>query len=173
MIPAHVMAHKNPSGMHNRVNAVLVNSRKEGRKLSGNLIRLNENTYGELLEAYDLIRDVGFVPESFWKYHELYKCFRKVCVDEWKKIFRAPYLSVSMMAKFPWEMYTRRLKRRFKQLLKHFASEYFVQTIAYWMQEGWVISEDDLYSSYPELEKMSVKIAKQPWIEEYNKTIKQ
>ena len=48
--------------MHNRVNAVLVNSRKEGRKLSGNLIRLNENTYGELLEAYDLIRDVGFVP---------------------------------------------------------------------------------------------------------------
>ena len=37
------MANKNPSGMHNRVNAVLVNSRKEGRKLSGNLIELNEN----------------------------------------------------------------------------------------------------------------------------------
>ena len=46
------MANKNPSGMHNRVNAVLVNSRKEGRKLSGNLIELNENTYGELLEAF-------------------------------------------------------------------------------------------------------------------------
>lgn len=166
------MAHKNPSGMHNRVNAVLVNSRKEGRKLSGNLIRLNENTYGELLEAYDLIRDVGFVPESFWKHHELYEVFRKECVDEWKKIFKAPYLSISMMAKFPWEMYTRRLKHKFKQLLKHFASEYFVQTIAYWMQEGWVISEDDLYSSYPELEKMGVKITKQPWIQEYNKTIK-
>lgn len=166
------MANKNPSGMHNRVNAVLVNSRKEGRKLSGNLIRLSENTYGELLEAYDYICEVSYVPESFWRHHELYEVFRKVCVDEWKKIFRAPYLSVSMMARFPWEMYTRRLKRKFKQLLKHFASEYFVQVIAYWMQEGWVISEEDLCSSYHTLENMGVKIAKQPWIQEYNKTLK-
>ena len=58
------MANKNPSGMHNRVNAVLVNSRKEGRKLSGNLIEINENTYGELLEAYDYICEVGYVPAS-------------------------------------------------------------------------------------------------------------
>ena len=166
------MANKNPSGMHNRVNAVLVNSRKEGRKLSGNLIEINENTYGELLEAYDYICEVGYVPESFWKHHELDECFRKECVNEWNKIFNAPYLSVSMMAKFPWEMYTRRLKHKFKQLLKHFASEYFVHNIAFWMQEGWPIREDDLCSSYPELEKMGVKIAKQPWIQEYNKTLK-
>ena len=166
------MANKNSSGMHNRVNAVLVNSRKEGRKLSGNLIKLNENTYGELLEAYDYISEVGYVPEAFWKHHDLYEGFRKECVNEWNNIFNAPYLSVSMDAEWPWKLYTRRLRNKFKQLLKHFASEYFVQTIAYWMQEGWVIQESDLYSSYPVLEKMGVEIAKMPWIQEYNKTLK-
>lgn len=166
------MANKNPSGMHNRVNAVLVNSRKEGRKLSGNLIELNESTYGELLEAYDYICEVGYVPESFWRHHELYEGFRKECVNEWNKIFNAPYLSVSMDAEWPWKLYTRRLRNKFKQLLKHFASEYFVHNIAFWMQEGWPIREEDLCSSYHTLENMGVKIAKQPWIQEYNKTLK-
>lgn len=165
------MAHKNPSGLHNRVNAVLVNSRKEGKRITGVLIGMNENTYGELLEAYDYICEIGYVPETFWKHHDLYESFRNVCIDEWNKIFRAPYLGVSMVAVFPWKLYTRHLKNRFEQLLKHYASEYFVQTIAYWMQEGWVIQESDLYSSYPVLEKMGVEIAKQPWIEKYNKSV--
>ena len=77
-----------------------------------------------------------------------------------------------MVAEWPWKLYTRRLRNKFKQLLKHFASEYFVHNIAFWMQEGWPIREDDLCSSYPALEKMGVKIAKQPWIQEYNKTLK-
>lgn len=161
--------HRNPSGLHNLVNFKVQN------KCNGSKIGLYEDLWYEFDKALKYTNELGYVPETFWEYSSLDKDFIREDIKKiWKQIFRVKYLSIRPGPKScpnGWKIFTKRLLRYLKEQKKHYAREFFAETIAYWISKDWYINNTDLSSSHKELDEMGKDILNKYWIKEYNQSI--
>lgn len=155
-----------------------IKSLKENPKLVssiGRYYKVYEDYYNEYKKALDLITEVKYLPNVFFKYAEdsnLKKDIKRI----WKECYAnvdefAPYLDRNSIIYHAdtFHHFTHRLKVYFKQKIREVESEYFAELIAYCYIKDWIVTEDFLRSKIidPTGEKVK-RILQCNWIKKHN-----
>lgn len=158
--------HKNPSGLHNKVNKRIYEVPKSS------LIVYYLKQYEQLKTMMRYLLECKFVPNVFFEDHTC-ETERKGLKRIWNAVFRTPYLDIrgfhERRAPLAYATVYQRWKRYIKERLVHYRSLFLVEAISYMMKNGQYIHHYDLKTNYAEInDYIDKNVWSQYWLQHYN-----